>query len=130
DNAQDISLVSNSAGNLYVAYRDGGSGKAVVSAYSAGSWNTLGGGAMSPGGASLTSMAIGRDDTPYIAFRDATASNMASVYRYVGGVWKLAGTAGVSGIGVQTVTLASDSAGNIYLCYERSDGYVSVQALE
>ncbi len=61
-------------------------------------WVTVGGGATSPstGAVSYTSIALDRDGYPYVAFKDGSNGDRATVTMFDGATWKNIGTAGFS----------------------------------
>lgn len=83
--ASNISMAVDSSDGLYVAYKDAGNGgKGVVKKYNiiSKNWDDVGGNSFSASAANYTSMAIDRNNIPYVVYQDASNQNKASVMRY------------------------------------------------
>jgi len=101
---------------------------------SAGNWSTsgsreivlalrgpIGNPGFSPGHAYDISLALAKDNTPIVAFRDAWNDTKASVMRLNGASWQFLGNAGFSSGKVFGTTLALDGSGTPYVAYQDAD---------
>lgn len=79
-------------------------------------WSTVGSTAFSPGDAEYTSIAIGTNDTPFVAFRDAANSFKQTVMKYNSTSWVSIGT-GISAGNSSYSELTINSTGTPYLAY-------------
>ncbi|HBL80013.1 MAG TPA: hypothetical protein DDZ79_08860, partial [Aequorivita sp.] len=85
---QDISLVFNTNGEPYVAYRDGGNSlKATVMRHNGNNWTSVGTAGFTPGEVSYTSLVIDNSGTPYIAYSDSSLDSKATVMKFDGTNW-------------------------------------------
>ncbi len=96
-----VTLKADSAGTLYVAYKDEGqSKKAVVKKLVSGAsaWTQVGAEAVSPGEADYVCMDLDTSGVPYVAFSDVANSSKATVMKYdsVGNTWTVMGKYGFS----------------------------------
>lgn len=83
----DLALAFNSLGEEYVMYTDAGNGnKATVKKWNGGggTWDNVGTGIASSGGAQFNSIIIDNYDIPLVAFQDATNGNKVNVMKYNG----------------------------------------------
>jgi hypothetical protein len=104
----------------YVVYRNS-TGKATVKRFDGVNWLTVGNAEFTPGAASFTSIKIGPDNFPYVAFRDADQNYSASVMKFDGTKWAYVGTPGFSpqaqASGASRTSLAIDKLGIIYVAF-------------
>ena len=80
-------------------------------------WAPVGSPAISTDYVVWTSVALGPDRTPYVAFVDGGSSAKATVMRYSGAAWANVGSAGFSSTSVDCTKLAIDSNGRLYVAY-------------
>ncbi len=85
-------------------------------------WAPVGSVAFSPGSADMTSMAMGKNDVPYIAFLDKSHNDAVSVMKYNGSAWVYVGAPGFSNTVVNTGTevaliLKMDTAGKPWVFF-------------
>jgi hypothetical protein len=107
----------------YVAYQDRANGdKATVMEYTgtgATGWQPVGSPDFSSGLSSSDSLYVS-NGTPYVAYRDRSNSDVATVMEYTGGSWQTVGGASASSGQAYDESL-SVSNGTLYVAYE-SDG--------
>lgn len=105
----------------YVVYRDGTTAKATVKRFDGTNWLTVGSAQFTPSGASFTSIKIGPDNVPYVAFRDVSQNYSASVMKFNGVDWVYVGTPGFSpqapASGALRTSLAIDKIGTLYVAF-------------
>jgi hypothetical protein len=89
-------------------------------------WETVGGAGFSGGEVYDVSLALDGTGTPYVGYRDLSASNKATVMKFGGSSWAALGGIGVSAAGAYYTSLAVDSADVAYIAY--SDASVSGKA--
>lgn len=80
-------------------------------------WGPVGDAGFSPGGVADTTLAFAADGTPYVAYRDATKGDRASVMKYASGAWTAVGEAGVAVGAVTTPMLVIAPDATPYLAY-------------
>jgi hypothetical protein len=85
--ADNICLKLNPSGTPYVLYRSNGfsggtDGKAYLMKFDGSNWVYVGGQAVSPGICNWLALAFNSKGDPYVAFRDVTAGNKASVMTF------------------------------------------------
>lgn len=88
-------------------------------------WAPAGTLAFSPSNINLTSLAIGKNDTPYIAYLDDAHNDAVSVMKYNGSAWVNVGAPGFSNTVAPTspdlsLILKIDTSGKLYVFYEDS----------
>lgn len=88
-------------------------------------WSIAGSAGISGAVANYTSMAIGKNDTPYIAYADNSKGDKLTVKKFNGSSWVTVGSTGVSSGSVTWVSMDIAPNGNIYVGY--SDGSQSNQ---
>ncbi|MFG5775617.1 putative Ig domain-containing protein [Comamonas sp. J-3] len=109
-------------GKPYVVYRDAANGqKATVMRLNAAgtAWEAVGSAAFSAGQAAYTSLAIGPDDKPYVAYQDGANGFKATVMRLnaASTAWEAVGPAGFSAGLTYYTTLAFGPDGKPYVVY-------------
>jgi hypothetical protein len=122
-NASFVSLAVDSKGFPWVAYSDGGAGgSATVMRYDGSFWNLVGpiAGSASTGPAAWLSLALDAKDVPYLACMDTGHGSLATVKKYVGGLWVDVGTPGFSAAIPSDISLVIGLEGVPYVAY--SDG--------
>lgn len=81
------------SGIPYVAYADSTANYDIfVKKYSGGTWVSVGPAVVSPGGGTLFTFALSKQDVPYVAYRDISTS-LLTVKKYTGSAWVTVGTA-------------------------------------
>lgn len=90
---------------------------AVSGTYHIRNWEVVGRAGFSAAVANETAIAQGGDGTLYIAFRDGSVGNKATVMKYDGSTWTTLGGTGISAGAAYNICLAADSIGSIYLAY-------------
>ncbi len=88
----------------------------VTTSSTAETWDIVGAEGFSPNDTTSTVIALGPDNTPYMAFRD-TSSKKISVMKYNGSAWVTVGSAGFSPGEVSDVALAIAPDGTPYVAY-------------
>lgn len=88
-------------------------------------WTAIGGTAFSPANINYTSMALGKNDTALIAFRDDTHNDAISVMKFNGSAWTFVGSPGFSNTvymnaGEPVLVLKTDTSGTPYVFYQDS----------
>jgi len=88
-------------------------------------WAAIGSVAFSPSNINLSSVAIGKNDTPYIAYLDYAHNDAVSVMKYNGSSWVFVGSPGFSHTIVPTgvdksLILKIDNTGKPYVFFEDS----------
>ena len=105
----------------YVAYQDTPSTRLVVAFYDGSSWVSPPGpqSLIGTGSASSISLVIDNQGRPCVAFSDGTVSGGVTVIRWNTTTvsWDTLGSAGFSGIGASSTSIAKDAAGNLYVAY-------------
>jgi hypothetical protein len=91
--------------------------QAPLAAWAAGAWQWVGSAGFSAGGITYTSLALDKNNTPYVAYADASLGNKATVMTYTGTAWHTVGSAGFSAGQADYVSLALDSSGTPYVAY-------------
>ena len=91
----NTNMVVSSTGVLYLSYLDNGTspGYLYVKKYVSGTWSTVGSGAIDTTGVGFPSLAIDHNDSLYIAYEDAAATQKVIVKKYSGGNWVMTDTA-------------------------------------
>ncbi len=131
-----MTLAVDSKGELYVLYLElspdatssqEGPHKIHVKKYDGTTWTTVGGlgGALTYETDYHATLAIDRNDDPYIAFVDTT-SRRASVAAYKGTAWDLVGSEDFTSGGIQKPKLAFDSENTPYLAYVNSSANTTI----
>ncbi|WP_169458036.1 hypothetical protein [Ottowia thiooxydans] len=84
------------------------------------SWEVVGAKGFSEGPASFTSLALGLDGRPYVAYMDGARGDKATVMRLnvAGTAWETVGGAGFSEGGVYDISLAFAPDGQPYVAYQ------------
>ena len=123
--ASYVSLAMNAGGVPYVAYEDAANYNAVtVMKYGDSSWENIG----SPGftyanpypGATYVSMAIGNNDTAYVAYSDSYDTSRVSVMKYNGYYWELVGNEGFSTGMASFTAMTIGKNGTLYVAYRNA----------
>lgn len=123
--AYDISVAFNSSNVPYVAYWNPyPAGPAPsVEKFDGTNWVNVGAPSFTSTIVQFTSIAIGTNDTPYVAFNEATNGSKAAVVKFDGTNWVYVGTEGFSGSTAAYTSLAIDGNGNPYVAYyDESNG--------
>jgi hypothetical protein len=111
----------DSTNTPYVVYRDGATIKANVKRFDGVNWVSVGNQDFTPGPVSFTSIKIGPDNLPYVAFRDVNQNYSASVMKFDGNNWVYVGTPGFSpqapASGAGRTKLAIDKTGTVYVAF-------------
>ncbi|WP_028606033.1 choice-of-anchor U domain-containing protein [Ottowia thiooxydans] len=120
--AEYTSLAFGPDGKPYVAYRDGANGGkvSVMRLNSPGTaWEVVGGAGFSAGEVLSTSLSFGPDGKPYVAYRDESNGNKASVMRLnsAGMAWEAVGGAGFSAGWADNPSLSFGPDGKPYVAY-------------
>jgi hypothetical protein len=113
--SQSVSLAVNSGGEPYVAYQEGGSQGISVKKYDVQTqtWQAVGSSGFSGGSAYGISLAISRDDVPYVAFMDGMSFLYATVMKYTGSGdagWQPVGLSGFTQGGADYLSLVFDNS--------------------
>jgi hypothetical protein len=91
-------------------------------------WLPVGPPSFTGSGVMYTSMAIGKNDTPFVAYRDNSAAGggRLGVKKYAAGSWASVGTTWVNADAVQSVSLAIDTAtGHLFVaCYDSLESVI------
>lgn len=120
-NANHISMAVDGGGIQYLVYGENeNSGKAVVKKFDAArsSWQTVGTESISKGLAAFTSIAIGPDRRPVIAYQDGGNFNKVTVQKLdQNGQWRVVGNEGFSAGAVSYTSITVDKAGKIWVVY-------------
>jgi hypothetical protein len=138
-NTETPSLAIAPDGTPYIAWSDarGGNMEIYVRRWSGSSWEEVGTGSASGGGisddsgdSSLPSIAVAPDGTPYVAWNDGSAGNLATIYirRWNGSSWQEVGAGSASGQGISgsvysgwpSVAVAPD--GRPYVAWHHTSG--------
>ena len=82
------------------------------------SWQDVGMPKFTAGEADDVSIAIGKNDTPYVAYMDYGNNMSATVMKFNGTAWVPVGSPGFTGNQVQYTSLAIDSSGTPYVIYQ------------
>lgn len=93
---------------------------------SIGQWSLVGNRTFSPNIIRAQSITTDKMGTPYVAFSDGGANNLASVMKYNGANWVVIGNRGFSSDQFLSSTIAVDKNDNIYVAYP--EGTVSTKA--
>lgn len=116
-------MVSDTAGNLYMAFTDPSNSKLSVKKYDGTTWATLGATYASDTNVFAYSLAVDRAGTPYIALKEVGAgASMAErvvVKKFNGSTWEMMGSThffnASSQVGI--IQIISDVPGTVYLAY-------------
>lgn len=116
------SLVFDSSDTPYVAFRDeANSNKITVMKYTSFTWDLVGSAGFSSGSVASNSRSlklnIDANDIPYIAYSDASNSDIATVMTFNGTTWVNVGTGTISAGGSSYLDMVIDSGNNIYIAY-------------
>jgi len=125
-----MSLAIDRAGTPYVAFEEyhqsfSGDGPIAVMKYNGSSWEVVGHLGFSAGEADWTSIAIGKNDTPYVAYQDNTIGGV-TVQKYNESDWVTVGIAGCSVYEANHPSLAINNSGTPYVAYIDINGYANV----
>ena len=107
-------------GTPYVVYVDGSNYyKATVKKYDAitNSWLTVGGGGFSKWESKYTTIAISRNNTPYVAYQDLDTDSHATVMAFDGLNWYPVGSYGFSSAAVFSTDIALDTNSVPYVVF-------------
>ncbi len=121
--AEATSLVLNSAGVPYVAFKDLVNGRKVtvmrLNAVQTG-WEIVGGAGFSPGAVHSPSLALSSTGIPYVAFQDEANGKKATVMRLnsAGSAWEYVGGAGFSPDGAIHTSLVLSKTGVPYVAFK------------
>ncbi|XZF12747.1 T9SS type A sorting domain-containing protein [Chitinophagaceae bacterium MMS25-I14] len=117
--ADDISIAFDHNNMPYVGYWNPyvGGPKAAVHKFDGTNWNLVGTQGFNSGISLYTSVAIGNDNQPYIAYADVTAPQQVNVMKYDGTSWVYIGGSGLSAGAGAFTSLAFDANGNPYVAY-------------
>jgi uncharacterized protein YjdB len=130
-----LSLAIDTAGTMYVGLQRAENGGAATVIKSTGAnWSfftsALGTGAVSTGTANDVTMAIGNGTTPYIAYQDVGAGNIATVMKFNGTSW-VSMTAGLNSGPISDVAIVADPTGpGLFVAYVDSSGSITVKRLQ
>jgi hypothetical protein len=119
-----MSLDFDSSDTPYVAFTnyDGQSNKTTVMKFDpitdGGIWVDVGTSLLGDGSTNYSSLKIGSNDIPYVAFNDSSVSNKARVMKLENGDWADVGAVGLSEAGVTHISLALDSGNNPTIAYK------------
>jgi hypothetical protein len=83
-----------------------------------GVWTDVGSAGFSADRVDRPSLSLDGNGIPYVAYRDAANSNMATVMRYDGSSWVTVGSAGFSAGQVRYTSIAIDGSDTPYVVYE------------
>ncbi|MDW7659031.1 MAG: hypothetical protein SCM11_17825 [Bacillota bacterium] len=121
--AYSIALELDSSGNPYILFADDANdNKATVMIFNGVSWELVG-----PAGFSADSvsnafcsltMAFDSSDTLYVAYRDISVDDKATVMRFNGASWETVGPVGFTAGGVQYLFLAIDGQDKPYVAFQ------------
>lgn len=111
-------LTIDSGGTPYVAYSTGVVPKATVMKYDGSNWVYVGTPGFSAGEAQYITIAVDRNGTPYVSYRDYANGDAITVMKYDGSNWVNVGSPGFSPTGVALSSLAIDSAGTPYVAFK------------
>ncbi|WP_423149068.1 gliding motility-associated C-terminal domain-containing protein [Rubrolithibacter danxiaensis] len=120
----DFTAIALDQNNIpFVVYRDASLNyKAVVKKYnsSAKNWETIGAEGFSQGSIAYITIAINKDNIPYVSYRDDINSNRITVKRYnsVTSSWENVGATGFSAGSVAYTSIAIDSNNMPYVVYQ------------
>ncbi|MES2702683.1 MAG: Ig-like domain-containing protein [Bacteroidota bacterium] len=103
----------------------GSSGKAEVRKYNGTSWVLVGSAGISDGAFGYSDIAIAKDGTIYLSYRDEANSNKLTVKKYNGSSWATAGTTGFSDRTVAFTKLVVDNSGSVQVAYYEYTSAVS-----
>ncbi len=125
---QPVSLAVNSCGEPYVAYQESSSQRVSVKTYDAQTqtWQTVGSAGFSGGSAYGISLAVSRDDVPYVAFRDGMSFLYATVMKYSGSGetgWEPVGLSGFTPGGADYLSLVFDNTNIPHLAFMDNSAY-------
>jgi hypothetical protein len=124
----DLALAFNSLGEEYVMYTDLGNGnKATVKKWNGGggTWDNVGTGVVSSGGAQFNSIVIDNNNIPLVAFQDAANGNKVNVMKYSGS-WTSFGLFGTGTINNCKIKIGP-LTNNYYLGYIETPGNAVIQ---
>jgi Secretion system C-terminal sorting domain len=85
-------VVTDSAGNLYLAYSEAIGGKVSVMSYNGSSWSVVGTSGFSAGPANDLSLTIDEHDSLYVSFEDLSLSRQVVVMKFNGTSWAYVGS--------------------------------------
>ena len=108
-----ISLAFDTGGTPYVAFQDGGGGKATVMKFVDTGWALVGSAGFSLYEADYLSLAIDRSGTPYVAFDDYHAT----VMKFDGSSWVYVGSPAFSADLAEYTDIAFDSSNIPYVVF-------------
>jgi hypothetical protein len=115
-------IATDTAGNVYVSYKDESlSGKATAQVYNGSSWSIQGSAGFSAGSfihSSFSVYSVGAQHTPYVAYQDGGNGLKASVMSLQSGIWGIVGTVGFSPGTVDYVSLALGPDGFPYVAFK------------
>lgn len=121
--ASYTSLSIDNTGTPYIIYQDVANGNlATVKRYNGSAWVAVGSGTVSTGAANETCIDVSYNNTPYIAYNNA--SNIGTIKTYSAGTWQSVGTGTVGSV-YASIALAADPAGTPYLAYYELGSYKS-----
>lgn len=117
------SLSIDNTGSPYIIYQDvANSNLATVKRYNGSAWAAVGTGTVSTGAANETYIDVSYNNTPYIAYNNA--SNIGTIKTFSAGAWQAVGTGSVGSV-YASIALALDPAGTPYLAYYELGSYKS-----
>ncbi|MDI9365025.1 MAG: hypothetical protein QM541_08745, partial [Flavobacterium sp.] len=114
------SMVRDTSGNLYVAFRDvANSGKLSVQKWDGTAWSYVGSSTgITAGAASGETMVIGATGNLFVAYADGNNSGKLAVQKYTPVGWSSSlGSADVSADGTARISTVKDTSGNLYVAY-------------
>lgn len=113
-----INLKADDFNNLYLAYRETGTGVIVEKhTQNTNNWSIVGSAPVVTMDAVFLSLDIDNNNNPAIAFHDITKSGKVSVYGYNGTTWNSIGNPGISNGKASAINLAFNKSNEPYVAY-------------